>query len=89
MKVIKAAVVVSKTTIFFPFVFMFYSVVQPASVFVGRPYSNNNNNVAFNRTYNELTRVQSPLFWQVSGSQQFAHMWEEQYKVNNFTEQFD
>ncbi|XP_076763661.1 meiosis regulator and mRNA stability factor 1-like protein isoform X1 [Xylocopa sonorina] len=55
-------------------------MVQPPPVFVGRPYSNNNN-VAFNRTYNELARVQSPLFWQVSGSQQFGHMWEEQYKV--------
>ncbi|KZC11840.1 Meiosis arrest female protein 1 [Dufourea novaeangliae] len=37
--------------------------------------------VTFNRAYNELARVQSPLFWQISGSQQFGHMWEEQYKV--------
>ncbi|XP_026673319.1 meiosis regulator and mRNA stability factor 1 isoform X2 [Ceratina calcarata] len=55
-------------------------MVQSASVFVGRPYSNNSN-VAFNRSYDELARVQSPLFWQMSGSQQFGHMWEEQYKV--------
>ncbi|CAK9817150.1 Meiosis regulator and mRNA stability factor 1 [Anthophora quadrimaculata] len=55
-------------------------VVPQPSIFVGRPYSNNNN-VAFNRTYNELARVQSPLFWQISGSQQIGHMWEEQYKV--------
>ncbi|OAD54921.1 Meiosis arrest female protein 1 like protein [Eufriesea mexicana] len=56
-------------------------MVQLPSLFVGRPYSNNNNNVAFNRTYNELARAQSPLFWQVPGSQQFGHLWEEQYKV--------
>ncbi|KAK9300350.1 hypothetical protein QLX08_006896 [Tetragonisca angustula] len=60
-------------------------LVQPSSVFVGRSYSNNNNNnnsnVTFNRTYNELARAQSPLFWQISGSQQFGHVWEEQYKV--------
>lgn len=54
-------------------------MVQPP-VFVRRPYPNNNN-VAFNRTYNELARTQSPSFWQVSGSQQFSHVWEEQYKV--------
>ncbi|XP_033320589.1 meiosis regulator and mRNA stability factor 1 isoform X3 [Bombus bifarius] len=58
-------------------------MVQPSSVFVGRSYPNNsnNNNVTFNRTYNELARAQSPLFWQVSGPQQFGHIWEEQYKV--------
>ncbi|XP_031832959.1 meiosis regulator and mRNA stability factor 1-like protein isoform X2 [Nomia melanderi] len=55
-------------------------MIQPPPIFVGRPYSNNNN-VTLNRTYNELARVQSPLFWQISGSQQFGHMWEEQYKV--------
>ncbi|XP_029037560.1 meiosis regulator and mRNA stability factor 1 isoform X1 [Osmia bicornis bicornis] len=55
-------------------------MLQPPPVYVGRPYSNNSN-VSFNRNYNELTRVQSPLLWQVSGSQQFSHMWEEQYKV--------
>ena len=54
-------------------------------VFVRRPYPNNNN-VAFNRTYNELARTQSPSFWQVSGSQQFSHVWEEQYKVYNVIE---
>ncbi|XP_076293611.1 meiosis regulator and mRNA stability factor 1-like protein [Lasioglossum baleicum] len=55
-------------------------MIQQPSIFVGRPYSSNNN-VSFNRAYNELARVQSPLFWQISGSSQFGHMWEEQYKV--------
>ncbi|XP_076241468.1 meiosis regulator and mRNA stability factor 1-like protein [Calliopsis andreniformis] len=55
-------------------------MIPPAPILVGRSYSNGNN-VSFNRTYNDLTRVQSPLFWQVSGSQQFGHMWEEQFKV--------
>ncbi|XP_033336634.2 meiosis regulator and mRNA stability factor 1-like protein isoform X2 [Megalopta genalis] len=55
-------------------------LILPPPIFIGRPYSSNNN-VTFNRTYNELARVQSPLFWQISGSQQFGHMWEEQYKV--------
>ncbi|XP_078035098.1 meiosis regulator and mRNA stability factor 1-like protein isoform X2 [Augochlora pura] len=55
-------------------------LILPPSIFVGRPYSSNNN-VTFNRTYNEIARVQSPLFWQISSSQQFGHMWEEQYKV--------
>ena len=55
-------------------------MIQPPPIFVGRPYSNGNN-VSFNRAYNELARVQSPLFWQVSGSQQFGQMWEEQFKV--------
>ena len=69
-------------------IFIFYRMVQPSSVFVGRSYPNNsnNNNVTFNRTYNELARAQSPLFWQVSGPQQFGHVWEEQYKVCNFIE---
>nr|XP_012145387.1 PREDICTED: meiosis arrest female protein 1 isoform X2 [Megachile rotundata] len=57
-------------------------IIQPPSIFVGRPYSNNNN-VSFNRNYNELSRVQSPLLWQISGSQQFSHMWEEQYKARD------
>ncbi|XP_076160269.1 meiosis regulator and mRNA stability factor 1-like protein isoform X2 [Ptiloglossa arizonensis] len=55
------------------------AIFPPPPVFVGRPYSTNN--VTFNRAYNELARVQSPLFWQISNSQQFAHIWEEQYKV--------
>ncbi|XP_043257610.1 meiosis regulator and mRNA stability factor 1 [Colletes gigas] len=56
------------------------TVIQSPSGFVGRSYSNSNN-VAFNRAYNELARVQSPLSWQISGPQQFGHLWEEQYKV--------
>ncbi|XP_054008380.1 meiosis regulator and mRNA stability factor 1 isoform X1 [Hylaeus anthracinus] len=56
------------------------TMIQPPPIFVGRTYSNSNN-VTFNRAYNELARVQSPLFWQIPGSQQFGHMWEEQYKV--------
>ncbi|KAG7210665.1 hypothetical protein KM043_012173 [Ampulex compressa] len=55
-------------------------MIQPPPIFVGRPYSNNGN-VTFNRTYNELTRVQSPLFWPVAGSQQYGSSWEEQYKM--------
>lgn len=62
---------------------VFRSMIQPPPIFVGRPYSNGNN-VSFNRAYNELARVQSPLFWQVSGSQQFGQMWEEQFKVRTF-----
>lgn len=55
-------------------------MLPPPPLFVARPYSSNSD-VTFNRTYNELTRVQSPLIWQVAGSQQCNHLWEEQYKV--------
>ncbi|KAK2576438.1 hypothetical protein KPH14_005771 [Odynerus spinipes] len=55
-------------------------MIQPPPIFVARPYSSNSD-VTFNRAYNELTRVQSPLIWQVAGSQQCSHLWEEQYKV--------
>lgn len=56
-------------------------MIQQPPIFVARPYSSNSD-VTFNRTYNELTRVQSPLIWQVAGSQQFNHLWEDQYKVH-------
>lgn len=56
-------------------------MIQQPPIFVARPYSSNSD-VTFNRTYNELTRVQSPLVWQVAGSQQFNHLWEDQYKVH-------
>ncbi|XP_046838955.1 meiosis regulator and mRNA stability factor 1 isoform X2 [Vespa crabro] len=55
-------------------------MIQQPPIIVARPYSSNSD-VTFNRTYNELTRVQSPLIWQVAGSQQFSHLWEDQYKV--------
>ncbi|XP_047365220.1 meiosis regulator and mRNA stability factor 1 isoform X1 [Vespa velutina] len=55
-------------------------MIQQPPIIVARPYSSNSD-VTFNRTYNELTRVQSPLIWQVAGSQQFNHLWEDQYKV--------
>lgn len=55
-------------------------MIQQPPIFVARPYSSNSD-VTFNRTYNELTRVQSPLIWQVAGSQQFNHLWEDQYKM--------
>ncbi|KAL0122952.1 hypothetical protein PUN28_007547 [Cardiocondyla obscurior] len=55
-------------------------IIQPP-LFFGRSYSNNGD-VAFNRTYNDLTRVQSPnLIWPISGSQQCGHIWEDQYKA--------
>ncbi|XP_011876526.1 PREDICTED: meiosis arrest female protein 1 homolog isoform X4 [Vollenhovia emeryi] len=52
-----------------------------APFLLGRSYSNSGD-VAFNRTYNDLTRVQSPnLIWSIPGPQQYGHMWEEQYKT--------
>ncbi|XP_014599312.1 PREDICTED: meiosis arrest female protein 1 isoform X1 [Polistes canadensis] len=54
-------------------------MIQPPPIFVARPYSASSD-VTFNRSYNELTRVQSPLIWQVAGSQHFSNLWEDQYK---------
>ncbi|XP_071637026.1 meiosis regulator and mRNA stability factor 1 isoform X3 [Temnothorax longispinosus] len=55
-------------------------LIQPPLYF-GRAYPNSGD-VAFNRTYNDLTRVQSPnLIWPIPGPQQYGHIWEEQYKA--------
>ncbi|XP_067208207.1 meiosis regulator and mRNA stability factor 1 isoform X2 [Linepithema humile] len=54
-------------------------IQQPPIFFPGRSYPNSGD-VAFNRTYNELARVQSPLVWPI-GPQQYSHIWEEQYKM--------
>ncbi|XP_071579394.1 meiosis regulator and mRNA stability factor 1 isoform X3 [Temnothorax nylanderi] len=55
-------------------------MIQPPLYF-GRAYPNSGD-VAFNRTYNDLTRVQSPnLIWPIPGPQQYGHIWEEQYKA--------
>ncbi|GAB1869017.1 Meiosis regulator and mRNA stability factor 1 [Camponotus japonicus] len=54
-------------------------MVQQPPIFFGRSFTNND--VTFNRTYNELARVQSPLIWPIVGPHQYNHMWEEQYKV--------
>lgn len=53
-------------------------MMQQPPVFFGRSF---NNDVTFNRTYNELARVQSPLIWPIAGPQ-YNHIWEEQYKVS-------
>jgi len=55
-------------------------MVQQPPIFFGRSFTNND--VTFNRTYNELARVQSPLIWPIVGPHQYNHMWEEQYKVS-------
>lgn len=52
----------------------------PAPFFIGRPFSATND-VAINRSYNEIARGPSPLVWQVTGAQQYNRVWEEQYKV--------
>ncbi|XP_025073854.1 meiosis regulator and mRNA stability factor 1 [Pogonomyrmex barbatus] len=54
-------------------------MMQQPPIFFGRSYPNSGD-VAFNRTYNDLTRVQSPLIWPIVGPQ-YGHMWEE-YKVS-------
>jgi len=57
-------------------------MIQPPPLFFGRSYPNSSD-VTFNRTYNDLTRVQSPsLIWPITGPQQYGHIWEEQYKVS-------
>lgn len=55
-------------------------MMQQPPIFFGRSFTNND--VTFNRTYNELARVQSPLIWPIVGPHQYNHMWEEQYKVS-------
>lgn len=60
---------------------MFYRVIQQPPIFYGRSYPNSGD-VAFNRTYSELGRVQSPIIWQIPGPQSYGQLWEEQYKVS-------
>ncbi|EZA49569.1 Limkain-b1 [Ooceraea biroi] len=55
-------------------------MIQQPPFFFGRSYPSSGD-VAFNRTYNELPRIQSPIIWPVSNLQQYGHLWEEQYKV--------
>ncbi|XP_011141552.1 meiosis regulator and mRNA stability factor 1 isoform X1 [Harpegnathos saltator] len=55
-------------------------VIQQPPIFYGRSYPNSSD-VAFNRTYSDLGRVQSPLIWQVPGPQSYGQLWEEQYKM--------
>lgn len=55
-------------------------MIQQPPIFFGRSYPNSGD-VAFNRPYNDLARVQSPLIWPI-GPQQYGHIWEEQYKVS-------
>jgi len=51
-------------------------------IFLERSYLNSGD-APFNRTYNDLTRVQSPnIIWPVAGPQQYGHIWETQYKVS-------
>ncbi|XP_072760485.1 meiosis regulator and mRNA stability factor 1 isoform X2 [Anoplolepis gracilipes] len=54
-------------------------IVQQPPILFGRSFTNND--VTFNRTYNELARVQSPLIWPIAGPHQYSHIWDEQYKV--------
>lgn len=59
---------------------MFYRMMQQPPIFFGRSFTNND--VNFNRTYNELARAQSPLIWPIATPHQYSHIWEEQYKVS-------
>ncbi|XP_018371437.1 PREDICTED: meiosis arrest female protein 1 homolog isoform X4 [Trachymyrmex cornetzi] len=55
-------------------------LIQPP-IFFERSYLNSGE-VSFNRTYNDLTRVQSPnIIWPLAGPQQYGHIWEPQYKA--------
>ncbi|XP_070163124.1 meiosis regulator and mRNA stability factor 1 isoform X2 [Polyergus mexicanus] len=54
-------------------------MVQQPPIFFGRSFTNND--VNFNRTYNEFARVQSPLIWPIAEPHQYSHIWEEQYKL--------
>ncbi|XP_018346736.1 PREDICTED: meiosis arrest female protein 1 homolog isoform X3 [Trachymyrmex septentrionalis] len=55
-------------------------LIQPP-IFFERSYLNSGE-VSFNRTYNDLTRVQSPnIIWPLTGPQQYGHIWEPQYKA--------
>ncbi|XP_025991355.1 meiosis regulator and mRNA stability factor 1 isoform X2 [Solenopsis invicta] len=56
-------------------------LIQQPPIYFGRYVSSGD--VAFNRPYNDLTRVQSPnLIWPIGPSpQSYGHIWEEQYKA--------
>lgn len=56
-------------------------MIPPPPIFVGRSFSSNGD-VIYNRSYGEIPRVQSPVVWQVAGSQQYAR-WDEhqQFKI--------
>ncbi|XP_015588590.1 meiosis regulator and mRNA stability factor 1 isoform X2 [Cephus cinctus] len=53
-------------------------MIQPPPVCISRNCSNTNDGT-FSRSYNELPRSQSPVVWPVTGPQQFARFWDEQY----------